>query len=188
MTEKTRLLKSAIDEIDRVLLGNKSPDVNEVYLNNAKRYIEESMADHQPTFEVGEYYVSRPGIIYLVTDVLSDHKAYSKALIDGKFSNLFIKTSGIIFKDSKPATAEEIAEFKRAEHFASKGRKLDDFKTDDICTFRGKVVLIQELDSAGDLWFYGNQFGEEYLSKEELKHLTLIQTAEELQEVADNAD
>lgn len=89
-------------------------------------------------------------------------------------------------KNDKPTTVEQIAEFKRAEHFASKGRKLDEFKTDDICIFRGKVVLIQGLDGAGDLWFYGNQFGEEYLSKEELKHLTLIQTAEELREVENN--
>lgn len=33
------LLKSSIDEIERVMLGNKSKDVNNVYLNNAIRFI-----------------------------------------------------------------------------------------------------------------------------------------------------
>lgn len=185
MTEKTRLLKSAIDEIDRVLLGNKSADVNEVYLNNAKRFISESMQDPQPTFAVGEYYATTRGeIIYLITDILSDHKAYSKALLVDRLSNEFIKSDGIIFKDSKPATAEQIATFKRAEHFASKGRKLDEFRVGD------KVMISDDKVIAGPLYVDGFEDGYVVIALNggcyydpDYPGLTLIQTAEGLQEV-----
>lgn len=36
-------LESAIEEIERVLLGNKSRDTEEVYLNNAIRYIKKEL-------------------------------------------------------------------------------------------------------------------------------------------------
>lgn len=38
-------LEAAIDEIERVLIGNKSRDVEEVYLNNAIRFIKEHLAN-----------------------------------------------------------------------------------------------------------------------------------------------
>ncbi|UQT00134.1 hypothetical protein NGDEOPKE_00185 [Enterococcus phage vB_OCPT_Carl] len=39
-------LESAIEEIERVLLGNKSRDTEEVYLNNAIRYIKSNRGFH----------------------------------------------------------------------------------------------------------------------------------------------
>ena len=39
------LLISAIDEIERCLIGNKSKEVNDIYLKNAIRFIKEAIAD-----------------------------------------------------------------------------------------------------------------------------------------------
>ena len=39
------LLISAIDEIERCLIGNKSREVNDVYLKNAIRFIKEAITN-----------------------------------------------------------------------------------------------------------------------------------------------
>lgn len=147
----------------------------------------EPVTDHQPLFAVGEYYSLSDSLIAKVlktSEGVCAIRVYSQN--EDKFWDDHMAYRSLWGETRKPATAEQIATFQRAEHFASKGRKLDEFKTDDVCIFRNEVVLIQELDNADDLWFYGNQFGEEYLPKEELRHLTLIQTAEELQEVGED--
>lgn len=40
-TVESKRIGNAIDEIERVLIGNKSRDTEEVYLNNAVRYLRE---------------------------------------------------------------------------------------------------------------------------------------------------
>ncbi|MDA9472068.1 hypothetical protein [Enterococcus sp. 5H] len=172
---------------NEVVEAHKTLNVSQ-FMEVVKEFADWTLSDHQPTFEVGEYYSYRSleNVLHIlkITTVMGDIvEAEFLNTQTGKLVNTRIELD---MKYVQPATTEQIATFKRAEHFAAHRRKLDEFKTDDICIFRGKVVLIQELDGAGDLWFYGNQFGEEYLSKEELKHITLIQTAEELREVENN--
>ena len=76
----------------------------------------------------------------------------------------------------KPATAEQIATFKRAEHFASKGRKLDEFKGWDTVAFNGVgKTVIGTNDDCVVLC--------DTAIKKNNPELILIQTAEELQEV-----
>ncbi|MEI5991418.1 hypothetical protein A5881_002953 [Enterococcus termitis] len=196
MTEKTRLLESAISEIDRVLLGNKSADVNEVYLNNAKRYIRESMTDRQPAFAVGEYYYSYyvSESFFKVTGFRENFvkiKEYNKTL--EKVSETEFKLGSPFGNEAAPATAEQIATFKRAEHFASKGRKLDEFRVGDLVNCKslaydngyyvGNLVISrinkQELTGRTDenlLYTY---------ALPNFKKIELIQTAEELREVGD---
>ncbi|WP_207695531.1 hypothetical protein DOK67_0000160 [Enterococcus sp. DIV0212c] len=126
MTEKTRLLEFAISEIDRVLLGNKSPDVNEVYLNNAKRYIRESMTDHQSVFTVGEYYFAEyedTQRIYRIEKYnVSDGRSIAIKAYAAEKGELITFNWGIDqMIDDKPATAEQIKEFKLAEAIEKSG-------------------------------------------------------------------
>lgn len=43
--ETIRLLKSSIDEIERVLLGNKNQEVNKIYLHNAVGFIRKAISE-----------------------------------------------------------------------------------------------------------------------------------------------
>lgn len=84
----------------------------------------EPVTDHQPTFEVGEYYVVSDNLIAKVLDITDNGcavKVYNPS--NNKFWG-----SGLLYKSvwgqtRVPATAEKIAEFERAEHFAKYGDK-----------------------------------------------------------------
>lgn len=54
-------LESAIEEIERVLLGNKSRDTEEVYLNNAIRYIKKELKKK----EVEPTWLNEPQTLFL---------------------------------------------------------------------------------------------------------------------------
>ena len=72
-------LESAIDEIKRVLIGNKSREVEEVYLKNAIRYIREYGS--QPTLNENQQ---------IVLDWLREEKSKNPELsIFGTLSVLF---------------------------------------------------------------------------------------------------
>lgn len=46
-------LDSAVEEIERVLIGNKSRDVEEVYLNNAIRFIQDAKTEQGKSGYIG---------------------------------------------------------------------------------------------------------------------------------------
>nr|DAI05867.1 MAG TPA: hypothetical protein [Herelleviridae sp.] len=54
-------LESAVDEIERVLLGNKGRDTEEVYLNNAIRYIKKELKKK----EIAPTWLSEPQTVLL---------------------------------------------------------------------------------------------------------------------------
>ena len=180
MTEQKELLEAAISEIDRVLIGNKSPDVNEIYLNNAKRFIKESMVDEvienqkQP-FKVGEYYAVL-NVIYKVAGIVGDKvEILSLHPKEGKLCKEEFYLSSAEGKPDRPATAEEIALFKRAEHFHSKGRKLNEFKVGDLVIVNGDYEIVVEVTSKAIFTrSYGGAFG----------NMFLVMTAEELEAAA----
>lgn len=188
MTEKTlkhELYKHGSYLISLKESGSEFVNIDDEIKKNEELFQMASKKDHQPAFAVGEYYVSRTGIVYLITDVLSDHKVYTKSLIDGELSNTFIETDGVLFKNSTPAAAEQIATFRRAEHFASKGRKLDEFRVGDLVLIGGDKVCVKNISS--DEWLTAvNKSGGYKMRKSDSRRITLIQTAEELQEVGDN--
>ncbi|MBO0445577.1 hypothetical protein JZO78_04405 [Enterococcus ureilyticus] len=142
--------------------------------------------DHQPAFAVGEYRAYKDHI-YKITE---DHETYicCAELVDGVLiSHSGSYKSGGFYHGSSPATAEQIATFKRAEHFASKGRKLDEFRVGDKIVIDGidEIVKIESLrgsaiSGTSDL---GNSYSISLLGT---PVITLIQTAEELQEVENN--
>jgi ABC-type xylose transport system substrate-binding protein len=115
MTEKIELLEAAIEEIDRVLLGNKDADVNEVYLKNAKRYISEAMQDTTPPFAVGEYYFDKD--VERIVKIENHETGFTEIefLLDGKLLRSVLYNLEDYFEKWQPATAEQIAEFKLAE-------------------------------------------------------------------------
>ncbi|PZL70108.1 hypothetical protein CI088_15785 [Enterococcus plantarum] len=150
--------------------SDHQPDLNIKNNNNNPTPWSQIMTDHQPTFEVGEYYASNDGDVYKITDqekTLISVKLYSKS--SDRFLNITIPSHD---PQDKPATAEKIATFKRAEQFAAKGRKLDEFRVGDMCkTVDGYMYTI----------------GTDYIAKvSKDESATLIQTAEELQEVENN--
>ncbi len=186
MTEKKELLESAINEIDRVLIGNKSAEVNAVYLANAKSYIIEAMSDDTPPFAVGEYY-ARGEYIYRVEET-DNIDVYVSAF--NTFASICFKASWSLddITNDKPATAEQIATFKRAKQFAKHGREWSEFKKGDtvLNNHTDRIGIVESVDDDGDVVVNYNQEGP--LSFRDYKcagalYLDLIQTAEELQEV-----
>ena len=78
--------------------------------------------NHQPPFAVGEYYVTN-GLTFKVITGDQKDRIQTLFLINGALVKSSRSVKDDTFKNSKPATAEQIAMFKRAEHFSSKGRE-----------------------------------------------------------------
>ncbi|WP_321388693.1 hypothetical protein [uncultured Enterococcus sp.] len=196
MTEQKELLEAAISEIDRVLIGNKSSDVNKIYLNNAKRFIKESMVDEvienqkQP-FKVGEYYsfeYSDKQEVFKVMSVYEDRMSVESYKVHfDMFSEFqtYMTGNSTAVTYSKPATAEEIALFKRAEHFHSKGRKLNEFKIGDILREKDVNGIVTEIREYGQVVVqYPGELLQVMYCGYIFGNLTLIMTAEELEAAA----
>ena len=91
----------------------------------------EPVTDHQPTFVVGEYYSFIHSGKTEIFKVLSISDLENRMKVKSYRTNIDIFTeyetyttgNAIAVTDSKPATAEQIAMFKRAEHFAEYGDK-----------------------------------------------------------------
>lgn len=139
--------------------------------------------DHQPTFVVGEYRAYKDRI-YKITE---DNETYicCKELIGGVLiSHSGSYKTGEFYHGSKPATAEQIATFHRAEHFASKGRKLDEFRVGDLIEKDGELNILGNIsmEEYGDVEVDGCKLTLGKLAG----RYNLIQTAEELQEVGNS--
>lgn len=183
MTEKT-----AQEIIDLLKLNGRKPEhikngERVVYLSDAISIVRKAlMTDHQPIFAVGEYYVSDDGDIYKIIsqeNLLISIKMYSKS--SGRFLDMTIPSHD---PQDKPATAEQIATFKRAEHFASKGRKLDEFRDRDIVKYEGELFFAKTTSEPNLISVSGfDGYGWDDMNADEFD---LIQTAEELQEVGES--
>lgn len=155
MTEKTEYIAASIDLLEQ---EDELNSTELAVLCNLKKYM--NKADHQPTFEVGEYVAAQHPTNGLT--VIKIEKIEASA-IRGK---MYDRINGIFNEDLKsfvhviscvPATAKQIAEFKLAEAIANTGQSADQ---------------IRQMLSAGKMpmgpW------------------LELQKTAEELQEVNNN--
>lgn len=133
-----------------------------------------------PPFAVGEYYTSKTGIIFKITSKTAKEEIIAvKSLVDGEIIDGMIDTTEIMFRNSTPATAEQIATFKRAEQFAAKGRKLDEFRVGDVVRDEyGGTYKVTAINN-GALYYCPDDIAG--MSKE----CDLIQTPEELQEVGE---
>jgi len=138
----------------------------------------------QPTFKVEEYYSykSMENLLYIlkITAVRGDEVDFTFLNTEsGKSVNMDNVKLDKRYID--PATAEQIATFKRAEQFAKHGRKLDEFKQgDQVQNIDAGAYGVVDSLYDGDVVLQYHKKGPLYKSVPEC--LTLIQTAEELQE------
>lgn len=138
--------------------------------------------DHQPAFAIGEYYLDKD--VNRIVKIENHQTGYTeiKYLFDGKLQNSVLYNLADYFETWEPATAEQIATFLRAEHFASKGRKLDEFSVGDSTNIGVVIKVIGDRVTIHK----GNGLIVEIILKNYGKTLIkLIRTAEELQEVGD---
>jgi len=203
MTEKT--IKHELYKHGSYLHSLKESGSSFVNIDDEIKKLEElfqlaSKKDHQPTFVVGEYVAVEMGAdlsglmrIEELKDT-QDSEGDKVAGCWGRVFNTALKDfdgySSFELSMTKPATAEQIATFQRAEHFASKGRKLDEFQVGDRVNC--SEIPFDNGCYMGDLKiekFVGKQFVAESetsfypFNLDEINKVTLIQTAEELQEV-----
>lgn len=181
MTEKTTL-----QQIQTLAYSAINADNDQEQFSKLMEIIKLTESDHQPPFAVGEYRAYKDHI-YKITE---DHETYicCAELVDGVLiSHSGSYKSGGFYHGSSPATAEQIAEFKRAEQFASKGRKLDEFRVGDkVMIDNAKIGTIFQIKNGTiDAKISGFRLPIICLEPD---GLTLIQTAEELQEVDDGED
>lgn len=150
------------------------PDLNIKNNNNNPTLWSQIMTDHHPEFAVEKYYrvCGTTKLTYEVTPNDVTEKQETKFYVDHEDRFVKMNLSKKAIERDEPATAEQIATFKRAEQFAAKGRKLDEFRVGDMC---------KTVDG------YMHTIGTDYIAKvSKDESATLIQTAEELQEVENN--
>ncbi|WP_430597326.1 hypothetical protein [Enterococcus sp. AZ177] len=139
-----------------------------------------------PSFAVGEYY-SDGKVIYKVLEIeeYPDTKEVGLAVLALYSGDLYEDTYEIDFPcEDKPATAEQIVTFHRAEQFAKHGRKLDEFRDRDIVKYEGELFFAKTTSESNLISVSGfDGYGWEDMNADEFE---LIQTAEELQEVENN--
>ncbi|MGG5341154.1 hypothetical protein [Enterococcus sp. AZ192] len=189
MTEKTILR-----QIRSLAQTAVNADDDQEQFSNLMRIIELTEVDNQ-NFAVGEYYSykSLENVLHIlkIDAVMGDIvEAGFLNTETGKLINTRIELDK---KYVQPATAEQIATIKRAEQFAAKGRKLDEFRVGDKVNC--SEIPFDNGYYMGDLKierFVGKQFVAESETSfypfdlDEINKVTLIQTAEELQEVETN--
>jgi len=149
-----------------------------------------ALPDHQQSFAVGEYYSLSDSLIAKVlktSEGMCAIRVYSPT--EDKFWDDHMAYRSLWGETRKPATAEQIATFKKAEYFSSKGRKLNEFDYGDkvyvpavasgiIKSIDKGSVFIIELADGTEVHFDGSRYEE----------LALLKTDEELQEVGDGKD
>ena len=183
MTEKYRELNLALEFLDAI-------DTTELSEENAGNVIEahgylstwlEDNTELPQQFEVGEYKVcGTTKNVYKVDENPLTEMKPTKFYV--AHENRFVKMTlheNVIARDKK-ATDEQIALFKRAEHFASKGRKLDEFRVGDVVYIHldGSKAVVKELRK--HLVVLSFKYTDQIYPAEILK---LIKTAEELKGV-----
>lgn len=185
MKEKTEYIKVSID----ILEARDELNADELaVLCNLKKFMHQS---DTPPFAVGEYYFDKD--VNRIVKIEHHETNYTeiKYLSDGKLQNSVLYNLADYFDKWQPATAEQIATFKRAEQFAAKGRKWSEFKKGDIVqnTKTMQLGLVESVDEDGDaLVNYDMDVPLIYPNCPECTgalFLNLIQTAEELQEVGE---
>ncbi|MTD42481.1 hypothetical protein GIX45_28405 [Erwinia sp. CPCC 100877] len=199
MTEKTEYyeLEMAYEFLDAIETESLPEEVAGSIMEAwgfLKSWLEEHRKNDdnpEPPFAVGEYYVDEV-FIYKVRRVNPNSL---KVDYLNKQTGDFVENASwsLILPKSEPATAEQIAEFKRAEQFAAKGRGWSEFRKGDkvLNNNTGRIGIVESVDEDGDVVVNYKQEGP--LSIKDYKctgalYLDLIQTAEELQEVADDTN
>ena len=171
MTEKTIL-----QQIRSLAQASVNTDDDQEQFSNLMRIIELTETDSK-NFAVGEYYVYNITIFKVLVN--ADRYLKTLELTAGKLREDGFYKSGRRYTESVPATAEQIATFKRAEQFAKHGRKLDEFRVGD--------VVRDEYDGTYKVTAINN--GALYYCPDDIvgmsKECKLITTAEELQGVGE---
>ncbi|GGD06182.1 hypothetical protein [Enterococcus wangshanyuanii] len=196
MTEKINIakLKETAEQLQNIKNGigtndNKVKMDAFVALNNLNKVIGrlELACENTPPFAVGEYYFDKD--VNRIVKIEHHETSYTeiKYLSDGKLQNSVLYNLADYFDKWIQATAEQIATFKRAEQFAKKGRKLDEFEIyDEVYDELHGVGKVIATDTAGEVtvrYTYSIGTKEYRYGKGVYDQLELIQTAEELQEV-----
>lgn len=206
MTEASERLEKLIDQ-----LGNfENHETGELDIDDVKQdlnYIYSLLqddAENTPPFAVGEYYSfttyridydADATFIFKTLETKNSGVRVIEYDIFGKELGEYVYDADSDFlKETKPATAEQIAMFKRAEQFAAKGRKLDEFRVGDLVNCKSLAydngyyigdLVISRINKQGLTGRTDENIFYTY-ALPNFKKITLIQTAEELQEVGDH--
>lgn len=150
-------------------------------ITDFKAIKELSESDQAFNFKVGEYYTdTKMGMVYRIEKINGSCETIDVTLLTKErviITDLFF---GFDLTGDRPATAEEIALFKRAEHFHSKGRKLNEFKMDDILKNECDMYYFYSYRDMND----GGLYNSDDCLIGEVKDCDLIMTAEELEVAA----
>ena len=189
MTEKYRELNLALEFLDAI-------DTTELSEENAGNVIEahgylstwlEDNTELPQQFEVGEYVLTRTlnncNSIFVKLERQDGVWFYGKAFRENTkhfFDICEVKTEWI----ERKLTDDEIATFKRAEHFAKHGRKLDEFRVGDIISYLEKTCLITTISDKFFTFGMVSSDRQVFLNNpNDFKYCELIKTAEELEGV-----
>lgn len=191
MTEKITVDKTVIDNLVKKASIEPTGDTNDwneknpAWVDGYKEGMLQAVnaimtpvyfADQQPLFAVGEYYADHHAI-YKIT---AENKVTAFVFRNKKLNDK-LSLDVLINTPLSPATAEQIATFKRAEHFASKGRKLDEFRVGDEAEDERHKGIVTAVTNDNYLYIKRSFAGGSISSMESVNSCTLIQTAEELQ-------
>ncbi|WP_375180690.1 hypothetical protein, partial [Enterococcus rotai] len=135
MTEKN--MSGKINELLETL---KDDEKRQAFLNAFEEFLTNY---HQPAFAVGEYYFykSMENVLHILKITAVMGNIVEAGFLDTETGKLINTRIELDKKYVQPATAEQIATFQRAEHFASKGRKLDEFRDRDIVKYEGELFF-----------------------------------------------
>lgn len=187
MTEKTML-----EKINDLLTTSEDDEKRQAFLND----FDDFLANYrQPAYAVGEYVAVEMGADLsglMRIEELKDTQDSEGDKVAGCWGRVFNTAlndfdgySSFELSMTKPATAEQIATFKRAEHFADHGRKLDEFRVGDYAKVIKNLDLftVRDVHQRDDILYIGDHdAANEFLALE----CIIDQTAEELREVENN--
>ncbi|WP_086348518.1 DUF7167 family protein [Candidatus Enterococcus clewellii] len=137
--------------------------------------------------KVGEYYTdAKRAMVYRIEKINGSSETIDVILLTKErviITDLFF---GYDLTGDRPATTEEIALFKRAEHFHSKGRKLNEFEVFDfaLVTKIRTVFRVKDVYSRNDVPFIGDHDAELEFPVSEC---VIFMTAEELEAATQEA-
>ncbi|MGL4697111.1 hypothetical protein [Enterococcus larvae] len=171
--EKLRFVRDNLSELSKTA-DSDAYDFYEI-IENCVSILDDILDDQQ---QVGEYYKGPSDDICKITSIENETayvtfvNAERGNLLDSQFD---IERDGKFFTK---ATSEEIALFKRAEHFHSKGRKLNEFKKNDVVCEDDEYQVVFDMGNGLYLYnVYGEVIGEQDTA-------LLIMTAGELEAAA----
>lgn len=133
MTEKT-----VLQQISNLVFDIQNTDDLQVIFDKADEILELTTQNHQPTFEVGEYYSfttyrkdydADTTFIIKVLEIKGCGIRVIEYDIHGRELGEYVYDADSDFlKEAKPATAEQIAEFKLAEAITNTGLHADQIR------------------------------------------------------------